>query len=239
MFLLFLSQKKQGTQPVAFTLHLIALAAFTYFWVHNGGFAGTVPNFLCAYVSFITITSVGVFRWLGLSLLVVGIIIYFYFPGWLGLANYMNPSLIDPRQQCIDYLVIGGLIITFSWYMKTKFLYYRSRVGKRHIQLSKMAEKLHGQNQELATREEETRAINENLESIVETKRNELEKKNFALAEFAFINAHMLRGPLCRVIGLLNLMEKDPKFQPEQIATIRNITDQIDKQVKTINSVLS
>ncbi len=103
-----------------------------------------------------------------------------------------------------------------------------------------MAEKIHGQNQELATREEETRAINENLESIVETKRSELEKKNLALSEFAFINAHMLRGPLCRVIGLLNLMEKDPaKFQPDQIATIRNITDQIDKQVKTINSVLS
>ena len=46
-------------------------------------------------------------------------------------------------------------------FIKKKFVYYRDRVSKRYKQLDRIAKTLHDQNLELATRQEETRAINE------------------------------------------------------------------------------
>ncbi|MEJ0057209.1 MAG: hypothetical protein WDN75_17070 [Bacteroidota bacterium] len=37
---------------------------------------------------------------------------------------------------------------------------------------------------------------------------HELENKNAALAEYAFINAHKLRAPVASILGLINLMKK-------------------------------
>ena len=68
----------------------------------------------------------------------------------------------------------------------------------------------------------------------------EVENKNVSLAEYAFINAHMLRGPLCRIIGLINLMEKEPDQYPtDQLAHLKSIAQEIDKRVREINTVIS
>jgi hypothetical protein len=73
---------------------------------------------------------------------------------------------------------------------------------------------------------------------MVEERAFEVENKNRSLAEYAFINAHMFRGPLCRIIGLINLMEKEPDQYPtDQPAQLKSIAQEIDQRVKEINSV--
>jgi hypothetical protein len=48
--------------------------------------------------------------------------------------------------------------------------------------------------------------INQSLEKKVKVRTSRLEKQNQYLAEYAFINAHLLRGPLCRIKGLVSLL---------------------------------
>lgn len=240
VFLLVMAQRRKHVQLTAFVLHVVALGGFTYFWSTNGGLAGTVPSFLCAYVAFIVVTSHGVYRWVGLSLFTMLVLTFISFPQWLGMKGFHEPEKIGAMQTAIDYLVIATIIVIIVLYIKKKFIFYREQVAKRNKQLKHVAHTLHQQNLELATREEETRAINDNLEAIVHERTQEMENKNQALAEFAFINAHMLRGPVCRIIGLLQLMEREPeRYDPAQLQHWKKTMEEIDAQIQNINKVLS
>jgi len=240
IFLYLLTQRKGAHPILLLAFHVLALAGFTFFWKNYGGMSGTVPSFFCLYTAFIVVCSHGITRWVIIVMLGSVLGIYFLFPGLLGMETFYEPYKIDPFQRTVDYLIVGGLIVAFTLYMKRKFVFYRESISKRNKQLDQIARTLHNQNQELATRQEETRAINENLEAMVEERARDVEYKNKALAEYAFINAHMLRGPLCRIIGLISLMEREPDQYPStQLAQLRSIAQEIDQRVKEINSVIS
>jgi signal transduction histidine kinase len=240
IFLYLLVQRKGPLPVLLLSLHVIALSGFTYFWKNYGGMSGTVPSFFCLYTAFIIVCSSGTTRWVIIVIQAAVLGSYFLFPEWLGMESYYESEKINPLQRSIDYVILGGLIVAFTLYMKRKFVFYRQRISKRNKQLDKIAKTLHHQNQELAASQEETRAINENLESMVEERAREVENKNRSLSEYAFINAHMLRGPLCRIIGLINLMEKEPQlYSTQQLSQLKAIAQEIDHRVKEINSVIS
>jgi signal transduction histidine kinase len=241
LFFYYLIAQRKGAHPLLLhAVHFSSLAGLTFFWKNFGGMAGTVPSFLCVYTSFIVVSSHGITRGLIVSILVAMLGVYFLFPQWLGMQSSFEPEHIDVNQRNIDYVIVGALILAFTLYMKNKFMFYRDRVSTRYRQLDQIANTLHQQNQELVTRQEETRAINDNLETLVEKGAREVEDKNLALAEYAFINAHMLRGPLCRMMGLIHLMEREPdRYNSEQLTQLKTITHEIDQRIREINSVIS
>ncbi len=239
VFFLVQLQRERWVQWIGLLLHVVVLTGFSFFWVNYGGLAGTIPSFLCAYICFIIIASRGWFLLVSLALLVTQLILFFFFYKALGMGSFHEADDADTKQQTIDYLAIVVILISFLLYLKQKFSFYRKRVAKRFHQLNQSMNLLYSQNMELATKEAETRAINENLEAIVEERLREIEAKNKSLAEYAFINAHMLRGPLCRILGLLHLMEHEPnKYSPEQIESIRQLADRIDQEIKKISKVI-
>jgi PAS domain-containing protein len=61
-------------------------------------------------------------------------------------------------------------------------------------------------NEKLSLQAEEIRAINESLETRVKERTLVLEEKNKQLAEYAFINSHVLRAPVSTMLGLINLI---------------------------------
>lgn len=238
--LLFQNQRGKSIEWIAFTLHVCILGAMLFFWVHFGGLAGAVPSILCIYIAFIVMASSGWSRTVALGAVALTLVALFAWPGWFGMEAYSAPGQTSGSQLWIDYVITGGFFFAFVYYFKNKFTYYRERVRKSHRQLNESANLLYEQNQELATREEETRALNDNLEALVDERAELMEKKNLELAEYAFINAHMLRGPLCRVMGLLSLMEKEPHLYPaEQVAHARAVAHAIDQQIREINRVVS
>ncbi len=62
-------------------------------------------------------------------------------------------------------------------------------------------------NEELKRSNQEIQNINQNLENHVKERTKTLESQNMQLSEYAYINAHLLRGPLCSILGLVNLLE--------------------------------
>jgi len=87
-------------------------------------------------------------------------------------------------------------------------LILEARVEQRTKEIQLKTEEIQAQNEEILAQAEEIQGINENLEVIVQQRTAELEKKNKALEEYAFINAHKLRGPVASILGLLNLLAK-------------------------------
>ncbi len=96
------------------------------------------------------------------------------------------------------------------------------------------------QNEELKDKQTEIEKINAELEQRVLSRTKDLELQNEKLAEYAFINAHLLRGPLCRVKGLANLLEMDEMKNDFEILLQRMqlSVKELDDVVLRINQTL-
>jgi GAF domain-containing protein len=85
----------------------------------------------------------------------------------------------------------------------------------------------------------EIEALNENLEERVKGRTEELEIQNKQLSEYAFINAHLLRGPLSRILGLINLLERDQHQKTEKMIELLKVSGkELDTVVQKITDTL-
>jgi signal transduction histidine kinase len=75
----------------------------------------------------------------------------------------------------------------------------------------------------------ELAALNENLESIINEKTEKIKEKNKHLADIAYANAHTIRGPLARILGLLNLSKLEPGNSEFYLSKICDEATQMDK----------
>lgn len=84
-------------------------------------------------------------------------------------------------------------------------------------EIKRQKEEIEEQNALLKRQQEETLAMNRNLEALVQERTHQLEVQNKQLAEYAFVNAHLLRGPLCNILGMIQILEQEENQTPEQL----------------------
>ncbi len=92
----------------------------------------------------------------------------------------------------------------------------------------------------IAARTREITQLNESLEAIVNERTKELEEKNQRLSDYAYINAHLLRGPLTRIQSLTLLLDfdKNEKMSQEYLQILKEATDELDEVIFSINTTL-
>ncbi len=78
--------------------------------------------------------------------------------------------------------------------------------------------------------------FNENLEMLVKERTKQLESKNKALEEYAFINAHELRAPVASILGLINLMRTMELNEDEKVY-LEHLQRSADKLDDVVNSI--
>ncbi len=81
---------------------------------------------------------------------------------------------------------------------------------------------------------------NQHLQQEILKRTKELQDKNTILEEYAFINAHKLRAPVARILGLCSLADltKDPKETGDLMDKIQDETSDLDGIVKSITTTL-
>ncbi|HEX6225140.1 MAG TPA: hypothetical protein VFZ52_12050 [Chryseolinea sp.] len=152
----------------------------------------------------------------------------------------VNNPIISAEQ----FLVQGGiLLLVVSVFM---IVLIRMRYDltvkeiKSRLALQESNDEIQAQNEEIMSQGEEIRVINENLEKIVFERTKELEKKNRALEEYAFINAHKLRSPVASILGLINLLKKAPLDEETKgvISHLQEASDKLDAVVSSITKTI-
>ncbi len=239
LMMLYLSNYKSLYSWINLSFFLVLLLPlFTYFWIHYGGIHGSVPYFFILYFLFATVTSSG---WTGKITITSGLIILFLllkFP--LIFSNTVSLLSLEEGQLTIDFLITCSLLTIFTLYVRNKFGHYKNQAAIRNNQLEKIAKTLTSQQAELLQEQTEIESINLNLEQMIHERTLEIEEKNKALSEYAFINAHLLRAPLSRIIGLSDLMERDAiNGSRKYIVEIKELAEKMDKVVRKISDVLS
>jgi hypothetical protein len=84
----------------------------------------------------------------------------------------------------------------------------------------------------LEHKQREIEEINESLERKVKERTLELANKNKLLTDFAFTNAHHIRGPICRLLGLENLLSQT--HDTEEILKIANYMSVSIKEIDLV-----
>jgi signal transduction histidine kinase len=149
-----------------------------------------------------------------------------------GLSIVMNP-----RLDANVFFVQGGLLLTVVAIFMVISIRTRYNLTVREIK-SRLA--LQASNKEIKLQAEEIKATNENLEILVRIRTLDLEKKNQALEEYAWINAHKLRSPVASILGLMSLLKRE-EVRPESRIIMNHLqssTEQLDEVVSSITSAI-
>lgn len=138
--------------------------------------------------------------------------------------------------------IIGAIAagMAFIRYREKKLIHdnriLEEKVHERTLEIQKQAEEIQAQNEEIQSQAEEIQGINDNLEMIVLARTQELEKKNKASEEAAFIIAHELRAPVASVLGLINLISKT-KLSKEAKDIVKHMEDSGEKLDKIVRNI--
>jgi signal transduction histidine kinase len=127
-------------------------------------------------------------------------------------------------------LLLGYFIIKYrerSLYRDKLFL--EASVQERTLEIKRKNEEIQAQAKEISS-------INQNLEGLVKERTHQLEAKNKALEEYAFINAHELRAPVASILGLINLMKSielkdDEKIYLKHLETSAERLDSVVREI--------
>ncbi|HTJ51954.1 MAG TPA: two-component regulator propeller domain-containing protein, partial [Cyclobacteriaceae bacterium] len=144
--------------------------------------------------------------------------------------------IITPPFWRTNSFYVGTLmLIVFLGYSYLKFR-ERKLIRDKRILEEKVVERtreIQMKTEEINAQAEEIRGINENLEMLVQERTRELEKKNKALEESAFIIAHELRAPVASILGLINLISKTELDSKE-----KEIVNHMNDSAEKLNSIV-
>ncbi len=217
---------------------LLMLPLFSFFWIQYGGINGSVPYFFILYFMFATVSSSGITGLVAVSSGVVMLLLLLLLPTLFSETPSIFP--LEEKQLSIDFFVTCVLLTIFTLYVRKKFEHYRNQAERRNSQMEKIALTLTTQHQILVREQSEIESINNNLEQLIQERTRQIEDTNKALSEYAFINAHMLRAPLSRIIGLSDLMERDAvNGSKKKILEIKELAGSMDNVVRKITDALA
>ncbi|MFZ6009573.1 MAG: hypothetical protein ACOYXT_04435 [Bacteroidota bacterium] len=154
---------------------------------------------------------------------------------------------VDP-----DRFMTAGFLYTLMTSTIAAFFSYTQGINRKKLlaqntELKVLTKEIENQNRVLKNQNEEISSINnqlgesnQHLEDRVRERTWELEEQNKKLAEYAFINSHLLRGPLARILGLVHMLSSTPlsKHETEIVEHLKTASHDLDEVVIKINKAL-
>jgi len=82
--------------------------------------------------------------------------------------------------------------------------------------------------------------INKSLENTIEQRTEALKDQNKHMEAYAFITAHKLRAPLARVLGIVNLLERDVPMDEQKLLLehLKNASGELDSVIRSLSVTL-
>jgi hypothetical protein len=208
-------------------------------WNNAGGWNGSVPYIFVVVMVAIVITSHGVLQ--AITLMAYAVVIFLFSRSTILNSFSSRNENYSQLSTELDFLVITFILILITHYLKKSFFAYRDSVELTNKRLQESTEILSAQTKMLHDQQAELNMIRARLETIATDKVNEVQIRNGILEEYAFVNAHHVRGSLARVLGLIHLIELEEPDHPKSEAfhKIKREAKEMDTIVGKINDVIS
>jgi ligand-binding sensor domain-containing protein len=154
----------------------------------------------------------------------------------------VNFVIKPPFWRTTVFYILSVLTLVVTGFLVIKFR-ERKLIAEKHFLEARIQERtfeIQKKNEEIQAQAEEIIGINENLEMLVRARTAELEQKNRALEEYAFITAHELRAPLASILGLVNILTKVKLEEQDKIILdhLRESSERLESIVRTITEAI-
>ena len=140
-----------------------------------------------------------------------------------------------------DILFVQSLSVQISICYKNLMIRdLLDQVQQRNYELIEKGNEIETMNEELNSLNEELTTVNERLEEKVKDRTSVLETQNQQLTEYAFINSHILRAPLARILGLSSLIARETISIKDQqlVEALIYSSNELDVIIRKISDVL-
>lgn len=160
---------------------------------------------------------------------------------WLAIhpARYGKPDASDIIVAGITYGVLYIILAYSSWKLKQRYDEAIQQLAATNIELIEKTHEIETQNEELLQSQENLFQLNNHLESLVDARTKEVKDQNERLVRYAYTNAHHLRGPVARLLGLVQLSKMEVNL--DYYFLFQRMEEQayeIDEVVRSINKEL-
>ncbi|MEQ9377939.1 MAG: hypothetical protein RIG68_22315 [Imperialibacter sp.] len=145
----------------------------------------------------------------------------------------------DVATAAITYSILYLIIAYASGVLKVNYDRIHQHLRHTNKEMKKKAEEIAMQNEELHKAKHDLSILNKNLEQIVGQRTAKIKAQNDMLISYSHTNAHHLRGPVARLLGLATIYEIESGGKVD--ALVQKMIEQaneIDAVVKKINADL-
>jgi len=155
--------------------------------------------------------------------------------------QFMNPSLrLSPDISelitvAISYSVLYFILTYTSWVLKLRYDEINKDLKDANSDLHQKAVEIEAQNDALIHAQNTLSELNRNLEKKVSERTRQIRAQNEMLIKYSYANAHHLRAPVARLLGLASVYKLDPAVDSNFL--IRKMLDEaneIDVVVKNL-----
>jgi hypothetical protein len=160
-----------------------------------------------------------------------------FFDFWLRLAGldvYQHIEVVGQdyhimwMRTLVAYLVISTVCIAFQ-----SIIQYNDRITTTLLtKVRGNLDKIEEQNKELLRQSQELNVLNDYLEDLVEQKTRSIRHQNEMLVKLSFTNAHKVRGPVARILGLITVSRLETNLSHPWIF------EKVEREVKDIDDIL-
>jgi hypothetical protein len=158
------------------------------------------------------------------------------------LIQFLNPSqrfsmnLNDVVTVAITYSILFFILTYATAVLKEAYDKIFESLRASHEELHQKATEIAAKNDKLVSAQEKLNAVNSHLETIINERTAKIQVQNEILLKYSYTNAHHLRGPVARLLGLASIYRLDSAQNVDFI--VRKMEEQaneIDSVVKKIN----
>lgn len=214
----------------------ITLAAMNYQWMLGVNTVTSMAvNLLMGFTFSILLR--GKLMWIMHSIAAISVLTAVYAQKYL--ISSTPPTSSELITASITYFVLYFIISYSTAILKQRYDAINKALRQANEDLIVKAAEIAEQHEELLVSHENANELNRNLEKIVVERTAKVHAQNEMLLKYTFTNAHQLRGPVARLLGLISIQKLDAN--PDNDYYLRNIevqANEIDNVVKQINAEL-
>ncbi|QSE98164.1 tetratricopeptide repeat protein [Fulvivirga lutea] len=134
----------------------------------------------------------------------------------------------------ISLIIILGILF-YNYRKQQKSL---ELLKKLHSEIQRQAQELDEKTRRLEAANEEISQINESLEEKVARRTQKIENQKHKIVDYITYNSHQVRGPLARILGLVDLFNKDNENVSSIIENLKIEAAALDQMVREMNRKL-
>lgn len=214
----------------------VTLAAMDYQWMKGANIVTSMAVILILGFIF-SILLRGKLMWVMHGIAATSVMVAIYSQKFL--LSDTPPRISELITASITYYVLYFIISYSTAILKQRYDEINLALRKANEDLIGKANEIEAQHEELLVSHEHVNELNKNLERIVMERTAKVHAQNEMLLKYTFTNAHQLRAPVARLLGLISIHKLDTN--PDHnfyLNTIEDQANEIDTVVKQINAEL-